>query len=114
MQIGGDGMGFAQMGAVGGWQIAGFFGERVQGELGGPGEGEDVMGEEAQGMEGLAELSISDTGGAAEGIEERLGALGRSGAVGLGPEGGPPLEVGAGFFWDAEGVEALEERSGEG
>jgi len=55
---------------VGGRQFASLVGERVPGEVGGPGEGLNVMGEEANGLQSLAELPVGDAGGAAEGVEE--------------------------------------------
>ena len=73
---GGDGMGFAEQGAVGGGQIARLIGERGPGEGGGPGEGEGIGGEDADCLERLAERPVGDAGGASEGVEEGGSAIG--------------------------------------
>ena len=54
-----------------GFQGPGLIGKSLPVEGGCPREGEDIAGEDAGGIHGLAELPIGEMGGAAEGIEIR-------------------------------------------
>ena len=67
---------FTGEGAVVRFQRAGLFDEGLPGEGGCPGNGEDIAGEDAGGIHGLAELPIGDGGRATKGIEIGLGAFG--------------------------------------
>jgi hypothetical protein len=62
-------------GAVARLQGAGLIDEGLLGERGCPGDGEDIAGEDAGGIDGLAELPIGNRRGTAKGVEIGLGAL---------------------------------------
>ena len=67
------------------FQGPGLIGEGLPGEGECPWDGEDIAGEDAGGVDGLAELPIGHVGRTAKGIEIGVGAFGRLVAPGLGP-----------------------------
>ena len=67
------------------FQGVGLIDKRLPGEGSSPWDGEDIAGEDAGGIDGLAELPIGDGGRATKGIKIGLGAFGGMVAVGLGP-----------------------------
>lgn len=95
--------------AMMGFQGAGLVGKPLPSVVGGPRESENVMGEDAHGVEGLPELPIAKVGGAAKGVEEGGGSVGGMIATGLDPSLGPAEVILVGGGPDGQRVEALEE-----
>ena len=87
---------FAGESAVVRFQGTGLVDEGLPGEGGCPWDGEDLAGEDAGGIDGLAELPIGEMGGTAKGIEIRLGAFGGLVAMSLGPRLCPADIIGVG------------------
>jgi hypothetical protein len=100
---------FTGEGAVIGFQGAGLVGKGLPVEGGSPGNGEDIAGEDAGGIQGLAELPVGDGSGTAKGVEKGLGAFRRMVAAGLDPGFRPADVIIAGGGFDGKCGDALDE-----
>ena len=95
--------------AMVGFQGLGLVGQSLPVVGGGPWEVENLAGEDAHGIHGLAELPIGEMGGTPQSIEIGLGAFGGTVAKSLGPVFRPADIIVAGGGLDRPGGEDLEE-----